>query len=66
MSLVAREFVPVYCHNALLIVALVLIITARDMAGVDYLVVGMFVMLPWHVSVVKIPSKAKMRKKGFI
>jgi hypothetical protein len=34
------------------------------MAGVDYLVVGMFVMLPWHVSVVKISSKAKMRKKA--
>jgi hypothetical protein len=34
MDLVAREFVPVYYHNALLIVVLVLIVTARDMVGV--------------------------------
>jgi hypothetical protein len=62
MDLVVREFVPVYYHNALLIVVLVLIVTARDMVGVGYLVVGVSVMLWWHVSVVKIPSKAKMRK----
>jgi hypothetical protein len=57
MDLVAREFMPVYCHNVLLIFVLVLIVTTRDMVGVGYLVVGMFVMLLWHVYVVKIPSK---------
>jgi hypothetical protein len=66
MDLVARDFVPVYCHNALLIVVLVLIVTANDMVGVGYLVIGVFVILSWLVSVVKIPSKAKMRKKGFV
>jgi hypothetical protein len=45
------------------IVVLVLIVTTRDMVGVGYLVVGMFVMLLWYVSVVKIPSQAKMRKR---
>jgi hypothetical protein len=42
---VSREFLPVNYHNALLIVVLVFIVTARDMVGVGYLVVGMFVML---------------------
>jgi hypothetical protein len=64
IQLVAREFVLVYYHNAVLIVVLVLIITTRDMVGIGYLVVSMFAMLSWHVSVVKILSKAKMRKKA--
>jgi hypothetical protein len=34
MDLVAREFAPVYYHNVLLIVVLVLFITSRDMVGV--------------------------------
>jgi hypothetical protein len=49
-----------------LIVVQALIVTTRDIVGVGYLVVGMFGMLSWHVYVVKIPRKAKMRKKGFV
>jgi hypothetical protein len=65
MDLVASEFVPVYYHNAFLIVVLVLMVVARDMVGVFgcrrvcYVVVACF-------CVVKIPRKAKMRKKGFV
>jgi hypothetical protein len=33
------------------------------MVGVGYLAIGMFVMLSWHVSVVKIPSKANLMGK---
>jgi hypothetical protein len=68
MYSVARDFVLVYCHNALLIVVLVLIVTTRDMAGVGYLVVGMFVTLLWCVSVVKIQDskQSKNEEKGFV
>jgi hypothetical protein len=34
VDLVAREFVLVYYHNALLIAVLVLIVTMRDMVGI--------------------------------
>jgi hypothetical protein len=42
MDLVTREFVPVYYYNASFAFILLLIITTRDMAGVDYLVAGVF------------------------